>query len=108
MVERHWMVVAMAVAVLCALAGPAAADQTGPRAKAEPKSQAEAKASKININEASKSELMKLEGVGPTAAERIIAYREAHGPFKRAQDLEKVDRVGRAVLERNVGRIVVK
>ena len=41
-------------------------------------------------------------------AQKIIAYREAHGPFKRAHDLEKVDGVGKEVLEKNAGRIAVK
>ena len=53
-------------------------------------------------------ELMKLEGVGAGMAKKIIAWREAHGPFKRAQDLEKVPGVGKAVLDKNHGRIAVK
>ena len=39
---------------------------------------------------------------------KIIEYRDAHGPFKKAQDLEKVDGVGKGVIEKNAGRIVVK
>ena len=35
----------------------------------------------------------------PGAAQKIIAYREAHGPFKRAQDLGKVRGVGKEVVE---------
>jgi competence protein ComEA len=112
MKRAQWM--APIVAVVCA-AGPAAAGVEGPRAKPEgtAASHADARpgnhaAPKVNINEASKAELMKLDGVGASAADRILSYRQAHGPFKRAQDLEKVDKVGRAVLERNPGRIVVK
>ena len=63
---------------------------------------------KININGASKGDLMKLDGVTAGVAQKIIAYRDAHGPFKRAHDLVKVDGVGKDVLERNVGRIAVK
>ena len=63
---------------------------------------------KININEAGQAELMKLEGVGAGAARKIIAWREAHGPFKRLHDLEKVPGVGREVIEKNHGRIAVK
>jgi len=63
---------------------------------------------KVNINEASKAQLMKLAGVGPSTAERIIAFREAHGPFKRVQDLDKVDGVGKGVIEKNQGRLTVK
>jgi len=51
---------------------------------------------------------MKLIGVGAGTADRIIAYREAHGPFKRAQDLQKVEGVGKGVLEKNLDRLTVK
>ena len=63
---------------------------------------------KVNINEASRAQLMKLSGVGPGTADRIISYRQAHGPFRRTQDLEKVEGVGKGVLEKNEGRIAVK
>ena len=63
---------------------------------------------KVNINEADQTALMKLDGVGAGMAKKIIAWREAHGPFKRAQDLEKVPGVGKAVLDKNHGRIAVK
>lgn len=66
------------------------------------------KQSKVNINEASRTQLMKLSGVGPGTADRIISYRQAHGPFRKAQDLEKVEGVGKGVLEKNEGRIAVK
>jgi competence protein ComEA len=51
---------------------------------------------------------MKLAGVGAGGAQKIIDYRDAHGPFKKAQDLEKVDGIGKGVIEKNAGRIVVK
>ena len=51
---------------------------------------------------------MKLEGIDAGAAQKIIAYRDAHGPFKRAQDLGKVRGVGKEIVERNAGRISVK
>lgn len=63
---------------------------------------------KININTASAKELQKLEGVGHTVAERIVHYRQEHGPFKRAEDLRKVEGIGAGLWERNRERIVVK
>ena len=63
---------------------------------------------KININTASAKELQKLDGVGHTVAERIVHYREEHGPFKRGEDLRKVEGVGATLWERNRDRIVVK
>jgi competence protein ComEA len=66
------------------------------------------KQEKVNINTASAKELQKLEGVGRAVAERIVGYREEHGPFKRGEDLKKVEGVGAALWERNRARIVVK
>ena len=66
------------------------------------------KADKVNINTASAKDLQKLDGVGRTVAERIVHYRDEHGPFKRGEDLRKVDGVGATLWERNRERIVVK
>src|SRR5690349_16635751 len=63
---------------------------------------------KININTATAKDLQKLEGVGHTVAERIVHYREEHGPFKRGEDIRKVDGIGASLWERNRERIVVK
>ena len=63
---------------------------------------------KVNINTAGVKELATLDGIRPKVAERIVAYREAHGPFKKAEDLRKVDGVGKAVFERNRERVVTK
>src|SRR2546428_13683166 len=40
-------------------------------------------AAPININTADVKELMKLEGVGRRVAEKIVEYRDTHGPFKK-------------------------
>ena len=118
MTRRQWMRGA-AVAAVCAMPGVAAAAAPdkpapqdkeradSPRGKGEGKGSG-ARAQKVNLNGASKAELMKLEGVGAGAADRIIAYRDAHGPFRRVQDLEKVDKVGKMVLDKNAGRLAVK
>ena len=62
----------------------------------------------VNINTADVKELMKLEGVGRQVAEKIVAYRDAHGPFKKPEELRKVEGVGSGLWERNRTRIVVK
>ena len=99
----RWIAVVTAV-VWCAGVALAAEDR---HAKGEAKGASQAE-HKVNINEASQAELMKLEGVGAGTAKKIVAWREAHGPFKRLHDLEKVPGVGREVLEKNHGRIAVK
>lgn len=54
---------------------------------------------RININTATAAELEILPGVGPTLAQRIVAYREAHGPFASVDDLLAVKGIGPAKLE---------
>ena len=62
---------------------------------------------KFNINTADVKELMKLEGVGRRVAEKIVEYREAHGPFRKPDELRKVEGVGDSLWERNRTRIVI-
>ncbi|HQE92525.1 MAG TPA: ComEA family DNA-binding protein [Anaerolineae bacterium] len=49
---------------------------------------------RVNINTATAAELETLPHIGPTMAQRIIAYREANGPFQRLEDLQKVEGIG--------------
>ncbi|RLT29020.1 MAG: ComEA family DNA-binding protein [Chloroflexi bacterium] len=54
----------------------------------------------IAINTATAAELEQLPGVGASMAERIVAYRTQHGPFKTLADLDAVSGIGGALLER--------
>jgi len=54
----------------------------------------------VDVNRASAAELEALPGVGPALAQRIVAYREANGPFASADDLEAVSGIGARTLER--------
>ena len=63
---------------------------------------------KVNINTASVKDLMTLTGVGKKVAEKIVEYRGAHGAFRKAEDVRKVEGLGDALWERNKDRIVVK
>jgi competence protein ComEA len=61
----------------------------------------------ININTASKEELMLLEGVGSTYAQNIIEHREANGPFESPENIMDVKGIGEATYEKNKERITV-
>lgn len=49
---------------------------------------------RININTAQPSELQRLPGIGPALAARIVAYRDAWGPFDRVEDIMEVSGIG--------------
>lgn len=64
---------------------------------------------KININSASKDQLMSLNGIGETRAEAIIQYREKNGPFKTIEDIKKAGaRIGETIFNNIKDNIVVK
>lgn len=59
-------------------------------------------ATPVDINTASEAVLTaSLIGVGPAKARAIIAWRNAHGGFKRLEDLDAVKGIGPAFIQRN-------
>lgn len=54
---------------------------------------------RLDINVATKSQLMDLPGVGETLADRIIAYRNEHGSFASTDDLQNVEGIGEKKLQ---------
>lgn len=55
---------------------------------------------KVNINKASKEELMKLNGLGESKAEAIITYRNNNGMFKTIEDIKNVSGIGDALFDK--------
>jgi competence protein ComEA len=53
---------------------------------------------RINVNTATASQLEGLPGVGPVLAQRIVEYRERHGPFASLKALEAVSGVGPSIV----------
>lgn len=62
---------------------------------------------KVNINTASKEELMTVNGIGASIAEAIIKYREAHGDFQCIEDLKNVSGIGSSTFEKIKDYIVL-
>ena len=51
-------------------------------------------ANRVYLNSASADDLIKVKGIGSVLAGRIVEYREAHGDFKRVEDLLNIKGIG--------------
>ena len=54
----------------------------------------------VNLNTATATELMQLPRVGPKMAQRIVAFRQEHGPFQRPEDLMNIKGIGEKTFRR--------
>ena len=61
----------------------------------------------ININKATKEELMTVSGIGESKAEEIIKYREEHGSFNTIEDIKNVSGIGESLFEKIKNNITV-
>ncbi len=48
----------------------------------------------LNLNTATPEQLDQLDGVGPATAQKIVAYRQAHGGFRSVSELDQVPGIG--------------
>jgi competence ComEA-like helix-hairpin-helix protein len=55
---------------------------------------------RIDPDRATAAELARLPGIGPGLARRLVAHREAHGPFGSLEGVDAVPGVGEALLGR--------
>lgn len=55
---------------------------------------------KVNLNTATKEELMTLRGVGEAKANDILKYRESHGGFQRIEDIMKISGIKDAAFQK--------
>jgi len=81
------MIAAIAAIALSAAAAGAQGRATAPKATATA-------AAPVNLNTATLDQLATIPGIGVKTAERIIAYREKNGGFKKIEDLMNVSGVG--------------
>ena len=63
---------------------------------------------KVNLNTATKAELLSLNGIGESRAEAILAYREANGRFGNIEDLKKVDGIKDGIFQKIREQITVE
>ena len=61
----------------------------------------------ININTASKDELLLITGIGESKALAIISYRKEKGDFKQIEDIKNVSGIGDALFEKIKNYITV-
>ena len=65
-------------------------------------------AAPVDINTADAAALASaITGVGEKKAATIVAYRDAHGPFARVEDLSSVKGIGAGTIEKNRDNLMV-
>ena len=62
---------------------------------------------KLDLNRATRDQIHALP-IGPRLAQRILRYRQEHGPFSSLEELLNVKGIGPALLERLRGQLTVR
>ncbi|HNZ01333.1 MAG TPA: Tex family protein [Anaerolineaceae bacterium] len=62
----------------------------------------------VDLNSASPALLTHISGIGPKLAERIVAYRDEHGVFRKREDLRKVSGLGPKSFEQCAGFLRIR
>lgn len=62
----------------------------------------------VDLNTAGEDELVRLPGIGSELAGRILAYRQAHGPFASVSELTAVSGIGDRLAERLTPHVTVR
>ena len=89
---------ALVILVGILVTGPSASSaQAAQAAQAKAGSSSKARATAanpVNLNSASAAQLQTLPGVGASAAQRIVDYRQKNGSFKKIEELMNVKGIG--------------
>ncbi|MDW8222285.1 MAG: helix-hairpin-helix domain-containing protein [Gemmatales bacterium] len=62
----------------------------------------------LDLNRADTDALITLPGIGPTLAQRIVAYRQEHGPFRQVEELRRVPGIGAKTFDKIRGLVYVE
>jgi competence protein ComEA len=84
---------AFVMLVAMVAAGPSTAWAQASKGAATSKARATA-ANPVNLNSASAAQLQTLPGIGVSAAQRIVEYRQKNGSFKKIEELMNVKGIG--------------
>jgi competence protein ComEA len=60
----------------------------------------------VDLNSATVEQLDALPGVGPTTAQKIVDYRNEHGPFTSVDDLDAIPGIGPARIDSLRGLVI--
>jgi competence protein ComEA len=75
-------------------------------AAASPPAAGASPAAPLDLNTATVEQLDALPGVGPTTAQKIVDYRQAHGPFHSVAELDGVSGIGPAKIADLKGLVI--
>jgi len=60
----------------------------------------------VDLNSATVEQLDSLPGIGPVTAQKIVDYRQAHGPFRSVDDLDAIPGIGPSRIENLRGLVL--
>lgn len=92
----------------CELIAPGIAENSVVVGAESQKAESASSVPKLNINTATKEELMTLDGIGAAYAERILAKRETLGGFKTLEQLKEVKGIGEKTFEGIINDITIE
>lgn len=62
----------------------------------------------VNINTASREEIITIKGIGPVTADKIIEYRTENGKFNSVSELTNIKGIGDKTLEKIKGEVTIE
>lgn len=86
------------------------ADREGatlPAGKAAVNTKEDGTGGKVNLNTASKEEIMTLSGIGEVKADSIIRYRKEHGGFQSVEDIKRIEGIKDGVFSKIKDQITI-